>query len=302
MFVWRYPDIVFINIDALTYAGKIDNINKEVQHADNYIFEQCNINNISSLREIYAKHKPTDCIHFAAESHVDNSIKNPSIFLETNVLGTNNLLLLHKEFKMKRFYYISTDEVYGELPLDDGDVKFTEQTPLSPSSPYSVSKASWDMLTQSFGRTYGMDIVVSRCSNNYGPNQDTEKLIPHFISKLMKWQKVPLYGDWSNIRDWLYVSDHCEAIRTIFDKAMAWSIYNIWTNNELANREIAYILINHFWYNQQMIEYVTDRLWHDKRYAIDSSKLQRELWWKPQISFELWIEKTISWYTKHLSP
>lgn len=302
MFVWRYPDIVFINIDALTYAGKIDNINKEVQHADNYIFEQCNINNISLLREIYAKHNPTDCIHFAAESHVDNSIKNPSIFLETNVLGTNNLLLLHKEFKMKRFYYISTDEVYGELPLDDGDVKFTEQTPLSPSSPYSVSKASWDMLTQSFGRTYGMDIVVSRCSNNYGPNQDTEKLIPHFISKLMNWQKVPLYGDWSNIRDWLYVSDHCEAIRTIFDKAIAWSIYNIWTNNELANREIAYILINHFWYDQQMIEYVTDRLWHDKRYAIDSSKLQRELWWKPQISFELWIEKTISWYTKHLSP
>ncbi len=296
LFVWQNPDIVFINIDALTYAGKLDNIADTVVKADNYIFENVDIRDIHTLRIIYEKHKPTDCIHFAAESHVDNSIKNPWIFLETNVLGTNNLLLLHKEFTMQRFHYISTDEVYGELPMDRPDIKFTEDTPLNPSSPYSVSKASWDMLTQVFGRTYGIDIVISRCSNNYGPRQDTEKLIPHFIDRLMHAQKVPLYGDGANIRDWLHVSDHCDAIWTIFTKAMSGSIYNVWGNNELTNKQISSILLDSFWYRDDMIAYVTDRLWHDKRYAIDSSKLQHDLGWTPQIPFHQGIQDTIQWY------
>jgi dTDP-glucose 4,6-dehydratase len=296
LFVLQYPDIVFINIDALTYAGKLDNIEATVSQADNYYFEKIDIRDIDALRAIYTKYKPTDCIHFAAESHVDNSIKTPWIFLETNVLGTNNLLLLHKEFAMQRFHYISTDEVYGELPMDKPEIKFTEDTPLCPSSPYSVSKASGDMLTQAFGRTYGIDVVISRCSNNYGPRQDTEKLIPHFIDRLMHDQKVPLYGDGANIRDWLHVSDHCDAIWTIFTKAMSGSIYNVWGNNEMTNKQITSILLDNFWYTVDMIDYVNDRLWHDKRYAIDSSKLQRELNWMPQTSFDQGIKDTIQRY------
>ncbi len=300
LFVLQYPDIVFINIDALTYAGKLDNIEDKVANAENYVFEHVNIRDIVALRTVYEKYKPTDCIHFAAESHVDNSIKNPWIFLETNVLGTNNLLLLHKEFGMQRFHYISTDEVYGELPMDKPEIKFTEDTPLCPSSPYSVSKASWDMLTQSFHRTYGINAVVSRCSNNYGPRQDVEKLIPHFISKLSQKQKVPLYGDGGNIRDWLHVDDHCDAIWTIFTRAVPGSIYNIWGNNELTNKQITYLLLDAFEYGDDMIEYVIDRLWHDKRYAIDSSKLQRELGWIPHIPFAQGIQDTIKRYTDTL--
>ncbi len=301
LFVLQYPNIVFINIDALTYAGKLSNIADVVQKADNYIFENVDIRDIHTLRTVYEKHKPTDCIHFAAESHVDNSIKNPWIFLETNVLGTNNILLLHKEFAMQRFHYISTDEVYGELPIDRPEIKFTEDTPLCPSSPYSVSKASWDMLTQAFGRTYGIDIVISRCSNNYGPKQDHEKLIPHFVSRLLQGKKVPLYGDGGNIRDWLHVTDHCHAVWTIFTKATPGSIYNVWGNNEMTNKNITNILLNNLWYTEDMIDYVNDRLWHDKRYAIDSSKLQRELNWMPQISFDQGIKDTIQRYKSTLA-
>lgn len=296
MTVLQHPDINFINIDVLSYAGKLSNIDPKVTDASNYFFEQVDIRDINALRTVYIKYKPTDCIHFAAESHVDNSIKNPSIFLETNVLGTNNLLLLHKEFSLQRFHYISTDEVYGELPIDRPDLLFTEETPLNPSSPYSVSKASGDMLTQSFGRTYGLDVVISRCSNNYGPLQDSEKLIPHFIHKLIQKQKVPLYGDGWNIRDWLHVSDHCQAVRTIFSQAQSWSIYNVGGNNELSNKQITHILLNQFGMWEDMIEFVSDRPGHDKRYAIDSSKLQRDLWRRPIVSFDLGIQDTIQWY------
>lgn len=300
-FVRQYPDIFFINIDALTYAGKLGNIVEEVKKSENYAFENIDIRDINALRTVYEKYSPTDCIHFAAESHVDNSIQNPWIFLETNVLGTNNLLTLHRDFGMHRFHYISTDEVYGELPIDKPEIKFTEETSLCPNSPYSVSKASGDMLTQAFHRTYGIDVVVSRCSNNYGPRQDTEKLIPCFITKLSQKQKVPLYGDGGNIRDWLHVDDHCDAVWTIFTRAVSGSIYNVGGNNELSNKYIASLLLHSFWYGDDMIEYVIDRLWHDKRYAIDSSKLQGELGWIPRVSFDQGIQDTIQRYKNTLA-
>jgi len=301
LFVVQNPEIHFINLDVLSYAGKLSNIDATVSNASNYTFVQADIRDMDTLRAVYQQYQPTDCIHFAAESHVDNSIKDPSIFLETNVLGTNNLLVLHKEFWLNRFHYISTDEVYGELPLDNPAIKFTEATPLSPSSPYSVSKAGGDMLTQAFSRTFGIDTVTSRCSNNYGPLQDNEKLIPHFINKLIHGEKVPLYGDGANIRDRLHVHDHCHAIWTIFHNAQNGGIYNVGGNNELSNKEITHILLDSFGFWDEMVEFVADRLGHDRRYAIDGSKLEQDLWRKPQISFDLGIKDTIQWYKDTLA-
>ena len=293
-YVRAFPDIVWINIDALTYAGKLENL--EVSDLENYVFEKVDIRDIESLRAVYEKHGPTDCIHFAAESHVDNSIKNPGIFLETNVLGTNNLLSLHKEFGLKRFHYIGTDEVYGELPLDKPDLKFTESTPLHPHSPYSVSKAWGDMLVHAYHRTYGTDTSVTRCSNNYGPYHDKEKLIPLFIDKLMNDEKVPVYGDGKNVRDRLYVEDHCDAIWEVFTKGTSWEVYNVGGDNEYTNLEITNILLEAFGKNESSIEYVEDRAGHDRRYAIDNTKITRELGWSPKISFEEGIQMTVQWY------
>jgi len=297
--VKKFPGIHFINCDALTYAGKLESI--EVSDSDNYTFAQVDIRDVSALREVFEKHKPTDCIHFAAESHVDNSIKNPWLFLETNVLGTQNLLALHKEFGLHRFHYIGTDEVYGELPLDRPDLLFTEDTPLNPHSPYSTSKAGWDMLTHAYHRTYGTDVVITRCSNNYGPYQDTEKLIPLFIHRLMHDEKVPLYGDGKNVRDWLYVEDHVDAIWEVFTRGSSWEVYNVWWNNEYSNLEITNILLESFGYGEEHIEYVEDRAGHDRRYAIDNTKITTELGWSPQVSFEEGIQKTIQWYKEQMS-
>jgi dTDP-glucose 4,6-dehydratase len=213
-----------VNIDALTYAGNIEKISSEARSASNYAFEQVDIRDIDRLRTIYKKYHPTDIIHFAAESHVDNSIKNPKLFTEVNVLGTQNLLDLHREFSMNRFHYISTDEVYGDIP-DSG--YFTEETHIEPSSPYSASKAGGDILVQAYGRTFDLDYTITRCSNNYGRNQNLISLIPLFISRIEKDEKVPLYGDGSNIRDWLYVEDHCDAIWEVFTRAKSKSIYNV---------------------------------------------------------------------------
>lgn len=298
IYVKKYPHIHFINVDALTYAWHRSNL--EVEDMDSYSFEQVDIRNIDDLREVYEKYTPTDCIHFAAESHVDNSIKNPWLFLETNILWTNNLLLLHKEFWCKRFHYVWTDEVYGDLPLGRVDLKFTEKTPLNPHSPYSVSKAWWDMLTHAFQRTYWVDVVITRCSNNYGPYQFNEKLIPLFIHKLMNSEKVPLYGDGKNVRDRLYVEDHCDAIREVFTKWISWEAYNIWGNNEYSNREITNILLEAFWKWEESIEYVTDRAGHDRRYAIDNTKITSTLGRSPKITFEKWIIKTIDRYKKNV--
>ncbi len=296
-YVTRHPEIHRINLDALTYAGKKENINTDTQSSQNYSFLECDIRNPEPLKTVYQTHNITDCIHFAAESHVDNSIKNPNIFLETNILGTANLLNCHKEFGCQRFHYISTDEVYGDLPLDRPDLKFTGNTPLYPHSPYSTSKAGGDMLVQAYGKTYGIDYTISRCSNNYWPNQDIEKLIPRCITLLQSNQKIQIYGKGENIRDRIHVDNHNDGVWKIFSAATAGSIYNLWGDSEKTNNEIAHILCKLMDKNPtDRIEYVTDRPGHDRRYAIDYHKTTQDLGWEPNISFEEGIKETVRWY------
>jgi dTDP-glucose 4,6-dehydratase len=292
-YVLLHPEIDFINIDALTYAGKLENISEEVSKTQNYAFEKVDIRNYDEITEVYKKYSPTDIIHFAAESHVDNSIKNPKIFTETNVLWTQNLLDAHRAFKLNRFHHISTDEVYGDLP---NGWFFTETTPINPSSPYSSSKAGSDLLVKAYGRTFGIDYVITRCSNNYGPNQDNEKLIPHFIELLQNNKPVTVYGDGSNIRDWLYVEDHCDAIWEVFSKAQNKSIYNIGWNNEYTNLEITKLILQEMGKWEEYITFVEDRKGHDVRYAIDAIKIRTELWWEPKVKFENGIVTTIKYY------
>ncbi|MDD2693556.1 MAG: dTDP-glucose 4,6-dehydratase [Candidatus Gracilibacteria bacterium] len=292
-YVLAFPEIRFVNVDALTYAGNIEKITPEARNAPNYAFEHVDIRDIDELRAVYQKYQPTDIIHFAAESHVDNSIRNPRLFTEVNALGTQNLLDLHREFGLKRFHYISTDEVYGDIP-ESGF--FTEETHLEPSSPYSASKAAGDMLTQAYGRTFGVDYTITRCSNNYGRNQNFISLIPLFISKMAKNEKVPLYGDGSNIRDWLYVEDHCDAIWEVFTRAERSSIYNVGGNNEYTNLEITKILLGAMGKSEDLISFVPDRPGHDKRYAIDATKIKNELGWAPKVKFEEGIQRTLNWY------
>lgn len=294
-YVLAFPGIQFVNIDILTYAGNIEKISREARSANNYVFEQVDIRDVWALREVYTRYKPTDIIHFAAESHVDNSILNPRLFTEVNILGTQNLLDLHREFRMSRFHYISTDEVYGDIP-DSG--YFTEDTHIEPSSPYSASKAGGDILVQAYGRTFGLDYTITRCSNNYGAHQNSISLIPLFIAKIQKDEKVPLYGDGSNIRDWLYVEDHCDAIWEVFTRAEKWSIYNVGGNNEYTNLEITKILLSAMGKTEELISFVPDRPWHDRRYAIDVTKIKMELGWEPKVKFEEGIERTIAFYKK----
>jgi len=296
-YVLRYPDIHWINLDALTYAGKQENIDSIVKQSSNYTFVQCDIRDQGALRQVYKHYTITDCIHFAAESHVDNSIKNPTLFLETNVLGTANLLNYHKEFWCQRFHYISTDEVYGDLPLGQPDLKFTCDTPLHPHSPYSMSKAGGDMLVQAYGATYSIDYTISRCSNNYGPHQDQEKLIPRSLWLLLQDKPIQLYGKGENVRDRIHVDDHNDGVWTIFTKAESWSIYNLGWDSEKTNNDIALLLCGLVGKDStRYIEYITDRLWHDRRYAIDYSKTTLELGWKPIIMFEEGMQQTIDWY------
>lgn len=292
-YVLLNKDIDFINIDALTYAWKLENISDEVKNSSNYFFEHIDIRNIEDLKLVYEKHKPTDIIHFAAESHVDNSIKNPIIFTETNVIWTQNLLDCHREFWLNRFHHISTDEVYWDLP---NGWFFTETTPINPSSPYSSSKAWSDLVVKAYWRTFWINYVITRCSNNYWPNQDNEKLIPHFIDLLRNDQKVTVYWDWSNIRDWLYVEDHCDAIWEVFTHATNKSIYNIGGNNEYTNLEITKLILKEMWKDESYISFVEDRKGHDVRYAIDATKLKTELGWEPKVRFENWIVRTIKYY------
>ncbi len=292
-YVILYPDIVFINLDCLTYAWKLENIFEEVKSASNYVFEKVDITDVVLLEEVFKRHTPTDIIHFAAESHVDNSIKNPKLFTETNVIWTQNLLDLYRKYGLKRFHQISTDEVYGDIPNSGF---FLETTPLNPSSPYSASKTAADMLVKAYGRTFKIDYTITRCSNNYWPNQDNEKLIPHFIDLLKNDKPVTVYGDGSNIRDRLFVEDHCDAIREVFTKAESGSLYNIWWNNEYSNLEITKILLREMWKDESYISFVTDRPGHDKRYAIDANKIKNELWWEPKVKFDGWIKTTIAFY------
>jgi len=279
--VLAYPDITFVNIDILTYAGKLENIT--VSEAVNYQFEPVDITDASALENLFIKYAPAGIINFAAESNVDKSIENPDAFIQTNVSGTNNLLRLAVKYGVERYHQISTDEVYGSLGLTEA--AFTELTPLSPNNPYSASKAAADLLVRSYHKTFGLDTVITRCSNNFGPNQDDSKLIPRFIQKLKAGEKVPLYGDGSQRRDWLHVSDHVAAIDLVFNNGRAGEVYNVGSDNDMSNLTVVKILLAHTGRNEDAIEYVADRLGHDFRYAIDASKITTALGWSPKISF-----------------
>jgi len=286
----KHKDYKIINIDALTYCGNIENL-KDVENNPNYKFIHGNICDRNLVRDLI---KECDCVvNFAAESHVDNSIKHPEIFVETNVQGTLNLLQASKELGVERFLQVSTDEVYGTLGKTG---YFYETTPLAPNSPYSASKASADMLVRAYHETYGMPTLNTRCSNNYGPYQYPEKLIPFFISQLLKGEKVPVYGDGLNVRDWLYVYDHCEAIDTVLHKGKIGEVYNIGGHNEKTNLEITHLILDAMGKDETSIKYVEDRLGHDRRYAISNDKITAELGWKPSVTFEQGIKMTIDWY------
>ena len=286
----KYPSYQVVNLDALTYCGNIQNLD-DIKENPNYTFIHGNICDKNLVREIISG---VDCVvNFAAESHVDNSIKNPGIFIETNVQGTLNLLQASYEAKIERFLQVSTDEVYGTLGKTG---YFYGTTPLAPNSPYSASKAGADMLVRAYHETYGLFTLNTRCSNNYGPYQYPEKLIPFFISKLLKNEKVHVYGDGLNVRDWLYVYDHCEAIDVVLHNGKSGEVYNIGGHNEKTNMEITKLILDAMGKNESSIEYVADRLGHDRRYAISNDKITKELGWKPSITFEEGIKLTIEWY------
>lgn len=289
----KYNDYKVLNLDALTYAGNIENLN-DVKNNPNYTFIHGNICDKELVSNLASE---VDCIvNFAAESHVDRSITGPEIFIETNVKGTLNLLQAAKENKIQRYLQVSTDEVYGSLGKTG---YFYETTPISPNSPYSASKASADLLVRAYYETYKMPVLTTRCSNNYGPYQYPEKLIPFFISKLLRGEKVPVYGDGLNVRDWLYVYDHCSAIDTVLHKGTVGEVYNIGGHNEKTNMEITKLILNAMGKDESSIEYVQDRLGHDRRYAISNDKIQSQLGWEPSLTFEEGIKITIDWYLQN---
>lgn len=295
----KYNDYQVINLDKLTYAANLDNL-KDIEDNKNYRFIHGDIVDQEFIFKLFENEKFDIVINFAAESHVDNSILNPQIFTITNILGTQVLLDACRKYNIKRFHQVSTDEVYGELPLDDKSILFTEKTPLNPSSPYSASKASADMLVKSYYRTYSLPITISRCSNNYGPYQHLEKLIPLMISKAINNDNLPVYGNGLNVRDWLHVYDHCTAIDLIIHEGKIGEIYNIGGNNEKSNIDVVKIILKELGKSEKLIKYVNDRPGHDLRYAIDSTKIKTTLNWNPVYSFEKGILDTIKWYTKML--
>jgi len=303
-FVTSYPDDQIVNLDALTYAGNLQNL-LDISDASNYRFVKGDILDSELLAQLFQKYAFDGVIHLAAESHVDRSIKDPLAFVQTNVLGTMNLLNTAKaywtNFEGKRFYHISTDEVYGSL----GDTGlFEESTAYDPKSPYSASKAASDHFVRAYQNTYGLPIVISNCSNNYGPNQFPEKLIPLVINNIQNGKKIPVYGKGENVRDWLYVEDHASAIDLIFHQGKTGDTYNIGGENEWKNIDLIRVLCDaldeklghEIGSSQKLITFVTDRAGHDLRYAIDSSKISRELGWKPSLQFEEGIRKTVDWY------
>ena len=313
-FLEKYPNYNLVNLDLLTYAGDLENL-KECENNPRYKFIKGDICNRELVEFIFNEYDISGVIHFAAESHVDNSIKNPGVFVQTNVNGTYTLVdvaykyWMNKPFKYKdeykdcRFHHISTDEVYGTLSLDPNDL-FTEKTPYAPNSPYSASKASSDMIIRAYNETYGLNTVITNCSNNYGPKQHDEKLIPTIIRNALKQNPIPIYGDGKNIRDWLYVLDHCKGIDLVYHNGKTGETYNIGGRNERTNLQIVDTITTildkevpkpNFSY-KSLITFVEDRAGHDRRYAIDASKLENELGWKADENFDSGIVKTIEWY------
>ena len=291
--VSEYPDYQIFNLDLLTYAGDLMK-HKEIENADNYKFVKMDIADREAVMKLFETEKFDYVVHFAAESHVDRSITHPEIFVKTNVMGTQALLDAAKAIGIKKFVHVSTDEVYGELDFDPTTF-FTEDTPLQPNSPYSASKASSDFLVRAYHETFGLPVNITRCSNNYGPYHFPEKLIPLTISRVLNEQKVPVYGDGKNIRDWLHVKDHCLAIDLVMHEGVNGEVYNVGGHNEKTNLEVVQTIIKELGKSEELIEFVTDRLGHDKRYAIDPMKLEA-LGWKPTYNFDTGIAQTIQWY------
>lgn len=290
-----HPEYRIVCLDKLTYAGSLSTI-KSVMGRENFRFVREGIGDRQAVWKLFEEEKPDVVVNFAAETHVDRSIESPGIFLETNILGTAVLLDACRTFGIKRFHQVSTDEVYGDLPMDQPDLFFTEKTPLRPSSPYSSSKASADLLALAYHRTYGLPVTISRCSNNYGPYQFPEKLIPLMIVNALSNTPLPVYGEGKNVRDWLYVEDHCRAIDLILHKGHSGEVYNIGGCAERENIDIVKIICRELGRPESLIQHVADRKGHDMRYAIDPSKICRELGWKPEMRFEDGIKKTIFWY------
>lgn len=291
--VSKYPEYQIFNLDLLTYAGDLVK-HKEIENADNYTFVKMDIAEREAVMTLFENEKFDYVVHFAAESHVDRSITHPEIFVKTNVMGTQALLDAAKANGLKKFVHVSTDEVYGELDFDPTTF-FTEDTPLQPNSPYSASKASSDFLVRAYHETFGLPVNITRCSNNYGPYHFPEKLIPLTISRVLNEQKVPVYGDGKNIRDWLHVKDHCLAIDLVMHEGVNGEVYNVGGHNEKTNLEVVQTIIKELGKSEELIEFVTDRLGHDKRYAIDPTKLEA-LGWKPTYNFDTGIAQTIQWY------
>ena len=294
----KYPNDQFICLDLLTYAGNLATI-EQVMDKDNFKFIKGDIADRKLVYEIFESENPDIIVNFAAESHVDRSIENPEVFLQTNVIGTSVLLDACRKYGITRYHQVSTDEVYGDLPLDRPDLFFTEETPIHTSSPYSASKASADLLVQAYHRTFDVPITISRCSNNYGPYHYPEKLIPLMIKNALEDNSLPVYGKGENVRDWLYVEDHCVAIDLIIRKGKVGEVYNIGGHNEKTNLEVVKIILKELNKPESLITYVADRLGHDLRYAIDPTKMQQQLNWQPTTTFEEGIKKTIKWYLEN---
>jgi dTDP-glucose 4,6-dehydratase len=294
----KYPDDIIINLDLLTYAGNLETL-KPVENKANYKFVKGDIADREFIFKLFEEEKPDIVVNFAAESHVDRSITDPEIFVRTNVIGTTTLLDACRTYGIKRFHQVSTDEVYGDLPIDRPDLFFTEKTPLHTSSPYSSAKASADLFTLAYYRTYKLPVTISRCSNNYGPYHFPEKLIPLMISRALADEPLPVYGKGENVRDWLYVTDHCRAIDLIIRNGKEGEVYNIGGHNERTNLEVVKTILKHLNKPESLIKYVTDRPGHDRRYAIDPTKIETELGWKPEYNFDTGIVKTIEWYLEN---
>lgn len=291
----KYPDYKIICIDCLTYAGNMETLDAVIKNPY-FRFCKVDITDRESVFKVFEEEHPDMVVNFAAESHVDRSIENPDIFLKTNILGTQVMMDACRKYGIRRYHQVSTDEVYGDLPLDRPDLFFTEKTPIHTSSPYSASKAGADLLVQAYHRTFGLPITISRCSNNYGPYHFPEKLIPLIITNALNDKPLPVYGKGENVRDWLYVEDHCRAIDLIIHNGTVGEIYNIGGHNEMKNIDIVKIICRELNKPETLITFVTDRKGHDMRYAIDPTKIHNELGWLPETKFEDGIQKTIRWY------
>lgn len=295
-----HPDYRIICLDKLTYAGNLSTLEPVIDNP-NFRFVKADICDKEAVEKLFEEEKPDIVVNFAAESHVDRSIENPQIFLETNIIGTSVLMDACRKYGIKRYHQVSTDEVYGDLPLDRPDLFFTENTPIHTSSPYSSSKAGADLLVLAYHRTFGLPVTISRCSNNYGPYHFPEKLIPLMIIRALHDESLPVYGDGLNVRDWLYVEDHCKAIDLIIHNGKVGEVYNVGGHNEMANIDIVKLILKQLGKPESLITYITDRKGHDRRYAIDPTKIHNDLGWLPETKFADGIVKTINWYLENES-